>query len=338
MSIKNNDTITTSDSKIRVGIHSTNLMFGEVRKDGSFNYNGLDLSLSEQRALFAIQKMLDKTNYKGNAPGKQSEAGQNTFSFTGKVPRITFTPAEFLEAYGLEKRKTARGYMEYGSNERSSALEALYNLSIRRFKIVYKRNRFEKGEGVKIDRIETESELIRIYKGYKGLTEQEDKKLDNGEEVSVDKKVVIGVEVCPVIVDQINNYFILLDPSFHTTTKKLTGKKRQSLYVPLFINWLTLQIEMQRRNRTEGKVIKIGVNKLAAKLRMYNLIKQYKWSKVKSILNECFGVGRGMDLIESAVIEGQMVKIALPKKGGTSAHKKRNLYPKKADSLPIKSG
>ena len=177
MSEKNNVTNNKPDSKVRVGIHSTKLMFGEVRKDGSFNYDGVDLSLSESRALFAIQKMLAKTNYEGNAEPVELLAHQSSFNYTGRLPRITFTPAQFLEAYGLEKRKSSRGYMEYSSTERANAFEALQSLSRRIFKIVYKRESFKKGKETRVDRIETEAPLLRIYKGYVGLTEAEDKKL-----------------------------------------------------------------------------------------------------------------------------------------------------------------
>lgn len=332
MSEKNNVTNNKPDSKVRVGLHTTNLMFGEVRKDGSFNYDGIDLSLSESKALFAIQKMLDKTNYEGNADPIELLAHQSSFNYTGRLPRITFTPAQFLEAYGLEKRKSSRGYMEYSSSERTAAIGALHNLSIRMFKIVYKRQNFVKGEDIKIDRIETVAPLIRIYKGYFGLTADEDKNLDNGDAVNVDNKLLIGVEVCPVIVDQIESYFILLDPHLHTITK---GKSK---YIPLFEKWLVVQDEMQRRNRINGGEVKISIAKLAGKLRMYYLIKQYKISKVKAILEECFAVGKGAGLIESAIIEDDIVKIALPRKSGTSTHKRRNLYPQKAEPLPIKGG
>ena len=71
---------------------------------------------------------------------------------------------------------------------------------------------------------------------------------------------------------------------------------------------------------------------------MYELIKDYQWKKIREIIEECFAVGKGAGQIESAIIEDDIVKIALPKKDGTSAHKKRNLYPKKTDSLPIKNG
>ena len=80
---------------------------------------------------------------------------------------------------------------------------------------------------------------------------------------------------------------------------------------------------MQRRSKTSGSEIKIGIKKLAGKLRMYNLIKQYKFGKIRSILEECFEVGRGMGLIKDAVIEGDMVEISLPRKCGISTYKRR---------------
>lgn len=326
----NND----SDHKVRVNMHSTNLMFGEIRKDGSFKEDGIILSSSEHRALFAIQKMLDKTNYEGNVPGLELQSHHTAFNYSGKLPRITFTPTEYLEAYGLDKKLTSRGFMEYSSNERQAALKALQILADKKFRIVYKRKTYDGNKKPVIDRIETNSPLLRISKGYFGLTQQEDEILDNGGDEKVDNKALICVEVCPLLVDQIDGYFILLDPNLHTIAKELAGKKKQSKYPALFINWLTVQREMQRRGKTTGAEIKIGVTKLAGKLRMYDLLKDYQWKKIQEIFEECFAVGRGMGLLQEAVIEDEMVKISLPKKDGFSTHKKRNLCPNKTESLP----
>ena len=117
-----------------------------------------------------------------------------------------------------------------------------------------------------------------------------------------------------------------------------THTKGKSKYIDLFIKWIVVQDEMQRRNETSGYEIKIGVKKLAIKLRMYELIKDYQWKKIREIIEECFAVGKGAGLIDSAIIEGEFVIIALPRKYGTSTHKKRNLYPQKAEPLPIKGG
>lgn len=338
--MNNEETLqTTSDSnhKIRYGLHATNLKFGEVRKDGTFNYDGIDLSLAEDKALFAIIKLLDKTNYEGNAPGIELQAYQSQFNYEGKLPRITFTPSEYLESYGLEKRKTSRGYMEYSSNERRAALDALKSLAMKNFRIVYKRETYDGKREPVIDRIETYSPLIKIYSKYFGLTKQEDEKLDSGGDASIDEKAIIGVQVYPILVDQIDSYYTLLDPRLHTITKEILGKK-YSKHIPLFIEWLTVQSEFRRRKKNKRNEIVIGLEKLAARLRMYDLLENYDWKKIKQIVEECFAVGRGMRLLDSGVIEDKMVKISLSPKSGISTHKKGKLYPKNLEALSIKSG
>ncbi len=52
---------------------------------------GIDNTHAQNQALFAIQKLLDKTNYQGNIPGSY-ERGENIFKFTGYLPMLKFTP------------------------------------------------------------------------------------------------------------------------------------------------------------------------------------------------------------------------------------------------------
>jgi len=96
---------------------------------------GLSLSLTENKALFALQKLLDKTNYKGNIESRDATP-ENSFQYVGNLPRIQFTPAEFLEAFGLRRNYSARGYQEFNSNERSEAMKALRALADRKYRII----------------------------------------------------------------------------------------------------------------------------------------------------------------------------------------------------------
>ena len=161
--------------------------------------------------------------------------------------------------------------------------------------------------------------------------------LDQGIDVGdgLDGKMIIGVEVCPLLVDQIDSYYILLPPTFHTDIKNAIGKNKYSRYIPQFIEWLVVEIDMQRRNKTLGKDIKIGTEKLAIKLRMNDLIENRKWYLIREILDECYRTAKALgylsewgrsDGVEMLVLN----QTALPKKSATSAQKKRNLYPKKA--------
>ena len=99
------------------------------RKDGSIDNAGTGSFVNTEQSIVRNSEAVDKTSYKGN-DAENKISGDNSFKFTGSVPRISFTPVEFLEAYGLEKRLTNRGYMEYNSNERKLAFDALHSLSI----------------------------------------------------------------------------------------------------------------------------------------------------------------------------------------------------------------
>jgi len=283
---------------VRVSLHTSRQKFGkfEQKKLAALTNEGIVLSLSENKALFAIQKLLDNTNYQGNLDGKHLACEDNNFKYNGKVPRLEFTPAYYLEAFGLKRNKTARGYYEFNSNEREQAIKALHSLSDKKFKIVYERTNFEDKNGKTkktIDVIITESNLIRIMWGIFGMTEAEKKKYDNNtftEEELLDR-ATYGVELSPILVDQINGYFILMPNNLFDEIKEQLPKGKYSQYIPLFIEWLIVTAEIQRRAKTGWKT-EINFKKLAGKLRMDKLIKTRQWKRIKELLNECYEIAR----------------------------------------------
>ena len=58
---------------------------------------GLDLSVAEDKALSAIQILLDRRHYRGNAPDAGEEESES-FRWRGTRPRLVVTWAEFFEA------------------------------------------------------------------------------------------------------------------------------------------------------------------------------------------------------------------------------------------------
>lgn len=88
---------------------------------------GIDLTEAQNKALFAVQKLLHETDYKGNLPSKFYD-GNNRFRFMGELPALRFSPAQYLEAYGVSKYQTSRGYMEFSGEERRQSLQALVDL------------------------------------------------------------------------------------------------------------------------------------------------------------------------------------------------------------------
>ena len=211
---------------VRTSLHLSRQKFGKIR---ALNEEGVILSLSENKALFALQRLLDKTNYKGNLEGHDISADNNKFQFDGFLPRIQFTPTEFLLAYGLNRTKSKRGYQEFNSNERTEAMNALKSLADKKFKIVYERKRWvDKKTRPLNDVIIAESPLIQIMWGILGLTDEEKKIYDDGgfTDEELLRRTTIAVEFAPILVDQITGYFLLIPETIYDDVKKAGAKSK----------------------------------------------------------------------------------------------------------------
>lgn len=284
------------ESLIRTSLHLSRQKFEKIEA-------GLSLSLTENKALFALQKLLDKTNYKGNIDGRVATP-ENTFHYSGFLPRVQFTPAEYLDAYGLKRNTSGRGYQEFNSNERSEAMKALRSLADKKFKIIYERKRWDEKKKMVTDVIITESSLIQIVWGLIGLDAEEKKKWDEGRfsETELMDRSTIAVEFAPILVDQIEGYFLLIPASFYEDIKAQVPAAKYSQYIPLFLEWLILQAEIQRRAKTGWK-IEINYKKLAEKLGMGKLIRQRKNKEIRANLEECYDIAIKLGYIEKATTE-----------------------------------
>ena len=148
-------------------------------------------------------------------------------------------------------------------------MKALRALANRKYKIIYERKRWDKKGKELTDVIITESSLIQIVWGLIGLSVEEKKKWDEGrfsENEFMDRST-IAVEFSPIMVDQIDGYFLLIPSSFYEDIKAQIPAAKYSQYIPLFLEWLILQAEIQRRAKTGWKII-INYKKLADKLGM----------------------------------------------------------------------
>ena len=259
------------------------------------NVVGIDYTDAQNKALFAIQKLLSQTNYKGNLSGSQLD-GNNSFKFHGYLPSLRFTPTQYLEAFGVTKFKTGREKYEYSFAERKEALKALVDLADKRNLIIYKRIywiRNKKGRREqRIDRIETVQPLISITRGWEALTKYQDALLDKGKSTKkTDEKLKeIAIEPCPILVDQINSYFILKPANYreeiYLKSREL-GIWKVSKYTYLFIDFLMAQAELKRR-KNEPLIITVSMEELAYKLRMDTYIKKRMWNYIRGCLNNSY--------------------------------------------------
>ncbi len=183
---------------------------------------GLNLSVPEDRALSAIQKLLDKTDYKGQ---EQKEIDSEGFQYRGTLPVLVTTYTEYLEAYGLKKHGGS-----YGGAEAVLAIEALDSLAKVDRYIYYERKR---PDG-KYDIIRKSCPLIMLIKftGWRGLTEEERSQ-------PPEEKAARGfsVTVSPPFVEQLNTFFVRKPVSLHEDIKQVTGGRLPRATLQL-LNWL----------------------------------------------------------------------------------------------------
>lgn len=176
---------------------------------------GLDFTLSQSKALSAIQLLLDRTGYKGNMPGDtiiRRATGKETF-----LPALSFTPSEYLEAYGLRRADSG----SFSRHQRDEAMEALYSLTETR-SIIYKRAYWTKGK----KRYEIIREIAPLIKIVDYADIAEDKLLEMEEGKASDRVSKIVIMPAPHLVEDIESFFLLKPPGLHQEIEELIANKR----------------------------------------------------------------------------------------------------------------
>ncbi len=253
----------------------------ETELEAKVQETGLDLSVSELRAIDALQLLLEETDYQGNEPGGEiirSEA----FKYEGLVPKLRVTFSEYLEAYGLQRSSSG-----FSRAQRDEAMQALDSLTEPRT-VAYSR-RYRQGKRYKNDVVIARRPLISVSKGYKGLTDQQ------AEEVIVTegksrRPTHLLIDFSPLWVDQIASFYVLKPVGFYDELRLAIGSKRPSASIQLFLNWL------MTKNKA---IVKIGREKLAERIRLAHLLDSRHQSRLDKQLQEAIDVALEMGYLLS---------------------------------------
>lgn len=259
---------------------------------------GLNLEKKHHHALNAIQKILQETKYRGNVPGTELD-GQNNFKFTGYLPRIRMSRAQYLDAYGVKKHESSRGKWEFSGKEVEEALSALKDLHTQNHLIISRRKRWENGKEL-IDRIQTISPIIRIYEGWEGLTKSEDDYLSENAESEKIKEKHKGflVEPCPLMVDQINEYFLLKPANMYQEIKLKFPNASKYSYV--FLDWIIHEAHLKKGKshpKDWPEALEVSRESLANSLRLDCYVKSRNWKRIDQIIAKCIQIALGLGWI-----------------------------------------
>lgn len=294
-------------------IENQNTCVGSNKNSMKIEIIGLDFQPSHYHALNAIQKLLEETNYNGNIKGTYLSRYSNSFKFEGTIPRIKFSRSDFLKAYGVTKFFSARNKMEFSGKESRIALEALYYLGTQPHLIISTRKRKEQGKEV-VDRYQTVSPLLRICEGWEGLTPFENKSLDEGQilESLNGKHRGFVIEPCPLLIDQIDTYFVLKPANIYQEIKLKFPNASKFAYT--FIDWIVKEATLKKmfesnKDKYWPNKIEIGFESLVYALRMNSYIKSRNWKRIDIALNRCVEIAISLGwLLQHESVEGKTIK------------------------------
>lgn len=266
------------------------LLLGEDAdiQQGTISY-GLDLTKPQARALDAIQKLLDATDYQGNMEGE--ELHSIDFKWQGYIPTLSFTPTEFYQAYGLEPAGDGR----YHGSLAQEAIEGLKSLMIARYRLVYDRTVY-KGGKKSIEAIRVTAPIISsVGEAFQDITEEELEQVKAGQELSERRNTKIIITPSPILLDRIHESWYLLKPaSFFTEIQELYPGKRYPDEVWLFLNWLLTW---------NKKEVRINKKNLAVILRMDSLIRNRRKADIDKRIAEALDVAMKLEYLLSYEIQ-----------------------------------
>ena len=266
------------------------LLLGEDAdiRGGAISY-GLDLTKPQARALDAIQKLLDATDYQGNMEGE--ELHSIDFKWQGYIPTLSFTPTEFYQAYGLEPAGDGR----YHGSLAQEAIEGLKSLMIARYRLVYDRTVY-KGGKKSIEAIRVTAPIISsVGEAFQDITEEELEQVKAGQELSERRNTKIIITPSPILLDRIHESWYLLKPaSFFTEIQELYPGKRYPDEVWLFLNWLLTW---------NKKEVRINKKNLAVILRMDSLIRNRRKADIDKRIAEALDVAMKLEYLLSYEIQ-----------------------------------
>jgi hypothetical protein len=292
---------------VNVGLHLQWLKFGEAEdptkphlgdnvKDDSVVKKarqkhitdiGVKLTYAENRALFAVQKLLDDTGFRGNARPVKLTNG-NPYKMTGSRPVLEVKISEYLDAYGVRKGKSYRHIREYSVSGRKSALAALESLAKKSFLLAYTREVYDKKKrGVKSHRalVETVDHLVAV------------KRL---------KRQPLVITPSPILFDQYDTYYMILPADLYTG---VVVDKQRSLV--LFIEYLFYHYEKQRAgDKTSTYLITRHIETIAHAIGLGHLITSRQRGKLRATLSRYY---------ELAVKEGYLRKYEVDAPGAKYA-------------------
>lgn len=281
---------------------ATQLMLGETVAgdiEGPENLIGSDMTMAQRRAIHALYVMLHDRRYQPDEA--RDETSPQGYKVTWQS--ISFTPIEYLEAYGLERAASGR----MPSAQRDEALEALDQLARQGRQISYQRVYYEQppsGRGRpkrKAERLVRTGPLLTVIKAYSGLEGDE---IDNPKAPSVKRLQALRVSLHFILTDQLDSYFFLQPRDWYqqlaAAYQQVSGKALRKLpeALDLFATWLrTLENKYVKWDEEGLPYSTISREKLAQKILPPAMLEHRRQSRANKNIQQAIDVALELGLL-----------------------------------------
>lgn len=266
---------------------------------------GIRLSPAEDKILKALSRLVHEKsgNLLNNPQNSLSNKDPNfqMSSYGGKeqqamAPVLKISPAELYKAY-LDRN-------DYSGEEIKFIKKTLYDLSQKKFLIIYDRKRQEKGKKV-TDRIEDFQNLIKIMSYIEGLSDTELKKLDEGDTVIREKRGELIIGLNPIFIDQISTKYIEYPSDINKRTTIAAGGHKSVTESMIILRDYMLREMSAGRYRPE-----INEEKLPYVLHLEGYIKRRKKKQIAERIAGAINAVKNLGIIKDVEIttgaEGQL--------------------------------
>jgi hypothetical protein len=244
---------------------------------------GINISIPQEQAIAAIQKLLEKTNYKEKLNNKILRDMIKYHRSKGPRPYMEFTILQYLEAYFRMNNPAITGEFSFSTAEKSEALKALMELHNKKFLITHEQNGQDQTK-----RVETVDAPINIISGLELIDSMRKAKTD--EALNLSDARTIKLRPSKLLINLIDKYFKFKPAQYRDEIKIILGKSTPK-YIYSFIDLLLLEIAyrkgLKRINNIEELSIKRNWQTLAQNIGMDHYIKKGQHELAQGMISKC---------------------------------------------------
>lgn len=257
---------------------------------------GIRLTPVEDKIIKAINKLLHEKSEHSNITSDEfysGNAGTNDLTLYGgngqkaRPAMLRLRPAELYKAY-LDKD-------DYSGQDIKFIKKNLYELSQKKFLIIYDRKRKVNGKNV-TDRIEDFQNLIKIVSYIEGLSDNELEKLDAGNQEIRERKGELIIGLNPIFIDQITTKYIEFPSDINKRTSIAAGG-----HFCVTESMIILRDYMLRELSNKRYVVEINEEKLPFLLRLENYIKNRKKKLVNERIEDAINTVKNLGIIKEVI-------------------------------------